>query len=99
MTPPTSTSQWYKVVIPAGECGTKAAILQNDFQTLYTINGAPNGAALLMQAGELLLELLPRKSLHSGHQSNPVAVFEEGGNGCGSLVALYTFARTAMAHW
>ena len=43
MTPPTSTSQWYKVVIPAGGCGTKAAILQNDFQTLYTINGAPNG--------------------------------------------------------
>lgn len=46
MTPPNSASQWYRVIIRAAECGTKAAILQNDFETLYTINGAPNGAAM-----------------------------------------------------
>lgn len=46
MTPPISASQWYRVTVPAAECSTKAAILQNDFETLYTINGAPNGAAL-----------------------------------------------------
>jgi hypothetical protein len=46
MTPLNSTSRWYRVSIAAAECGTKAAILQNDFETLYSINGAPNGAAL-----------------------------------------------------
>jgi hypothetical protein len=46
MTLRNSASQWYRVSIAAVECGTKAAILQNDFETLYTINGAPNGAAM-----------------------------------------------------
>src|SRR6266568_499255 len=46
MTPTNSASQWYRVIIPTAEFGTKAAILQNDFETLYTINGTPNGAAM-----------------------------------------------------
>lgn len=46
-----STPQWYSVTIPAAECGTRAAILKNDFETLYTINGTPNGAALFTSHG------------------------------------------------
>jgi hypothetical protein len=46
MRPVTNTAQWYKVSLPAAECGTQAQILQNDFETLFTINGSPNGAAL-----------------------------------------------------
>jgi hypothetical protein len=41
-----NTPQWYRVTVPAAQCGTQAQILQNDFETLFTINGAPNGAAL-----------------------------------------------------
>ena len=52
MTPPNSASQWYRVIIRAADCGTKAAILQNDFETLYTINGAPNGAAMFSTGDE-----------------------------------------------
>lgn len=46
MSPGTSSTDWYKVTFAADECGTKAAILRNDFETLFTINGSPNGAAL-----------------------------------------------------
>jgi hypothetical protein len=52
MSAPTNTSQWYRVTLPAAECGTKAAILQNDFETLYKLNGAPNGAALFTSREE-----------------------------------------------
>lgn len=52
MTPPNSALKWYRVIIPAAEYGTKAAILQNDFETLYTINGTPNGAAMFSMQGE-----------------------------------------------
>jgi hypothetical protein len=47
-----STPQWYKVTLPAAECGTQAQILQNDFETLFTINGSPNGAALFTNHDE-----------------------------------------------
>jgi hypothetical protein len=46
MSPETSTAQWFTVTVPAAECGTKARILQNDFEALYTVNRAPNDAAL-----------------------------------------------------
>lgn len=52
MTPPNSASPWYRVSILSGESGTKAAILQNDFETLYTINGTPNGAAMFAMQNE-----------------------------------------------
>jgi len=52
MTQPTSASSWYRVSLSAAECGTKAAILRNDFETLYTINGTPNGAALFTSRDE-----------------------------------------------
>lgn len=45
-------AQWYKVTIPAASCGTKAVILQNDFETLFTINGTPNGAAMFRSHGD-----------------------------------------------
>jgi hypothetical protein len=47
-----STSQWYQVTIPAAECGTRAKLLQNDFETLFTINDTPNGAALFTSRDE-----------------------------------------------
>jgi hypothetical protein len=40
------------VTIAAAECGTKGAILQNDFETLFTINGKPSGAALFTSPDE-----------------------------------------------
>jgi hypothetical protein len=46
MSPETSTAQWFTVTVPAAECGTKARILQNDFEALYTVNRAPKDAAL-----------------------------------------------------
>jgi hypothetical protein len=52
MTRATSTRQWYKVTLPAADCGTKARILQNDFETLCNINGTPNGAALFSRHHE-----------------------------------------------
>jgi hypothetical protein len=39
-------SQWFKVTLPGAECTTKGKILQNDFETLYTINATPKDAAL-----------------------------------------------------
>ena len=52
----TSTAQWYKVTIPSSKSGSepKARILQNDFETLFTINGAPKGAALFRIQDEKL---------------------------------------------
>jgi hypothetical protein len=41
-----SATQWFKVTLPAAECGTGGKALQNDFETLFTINGAPKDAAL-----------------------------------------------------
>ena len=38
MSPETSTAQWFTVTVPAAECGTKARILQNGFEALYTVN-------------------------------------------------------------
>lgn len=46
MTRGTITPQWFKVTLSAGECGTGGRALQNDFETLFTINGAPKEAAL-----------------------------------------------------
>jgi hypothetical protein len=52
----TSTAQWYKVTIPSSKSGSepKARILQNDFETLFTINGAPKGAGLFRIQDEKL---------------------------------------------
>ena len=52
MNPATSTAQWYKVSIPAAERSTQGKTLQNDFETLFAINRAPNGAALFTSRGE-----------------------------------------------
>jgi hypothetical protein len=41
-----STAQWYKVMVPAAERNSRGKTIQNDFETLYSINGTPNGAAL-----------------------------------------------------
>jgi hypothetical protein len=41
-----STVQWYKVMVPAAERNSRGKTIQNDFETLYSINGTPNGAAL-----------------------------------------------------
>jgi hypothetical protein len=46
MNPAASTEQWYRVIVPAAERNTRAKTIQDDFQTLYSINGTPNGAAL-----------------------------------------------------
>jgi hypothetical protein len=52
MSQASSTSEWYRVTIPVAECETKAQILQNDFETLFTINDTPNGAALFTSRDE-----------------------------------------------
>ena len=39
-------AQWYRVRVPAAECGTGGRALQNDFERLFTKNGAPKNAAL-----------------------------------------------------
>jgi hypothetical protein len=41
-----NTSEWLKVTLSASECATKGRILQNDFENLFNINGAPKGVAL-----------------------------------------------------
>jgi hypothetical protein len=46
MTQRTITPQWFKVTLPAGECDTRGRALQNDFETLFTINDTPKNAAL-----------------------------------------------------
>jgi hypothetical protein len=46
MSSASSTEQWYKVTIPAAERNTRGKILQNDFDTLFAINGRPKDAAL-----------------------------------------------------
>jgi hypothetical protein len=56
--------QWFKVTLPPAERGTKAAILQNDFETLYTINATPKDAALFATRG----------SEHSSFYFSPGAV-------------------------
>jgi hypothetical protein len=40
------TAQWFKVTLPATECGIGGRALQNDFETLFTINDTPKDAAL-----------------------------------------------------
>jgi hypothetical protein len=39
-------STWFRVSLPAAEYQTKGKILQNDFESLFELNGAPNDAAL-----------------------------------------------------
>jgi hypothetical protein len=39
-----STAQWYKVMVPAAERNSRGKTIQNDFETLYSINGPPNGS-------------------------------------------------------
>jgi hypothetical protein len=46
MNPAISTAQWYKVIVPVAERNGRGKTIQNDFETLYSINGTPNGAAL-----------------------------------------------------
>src|SRR5437868_3415263 len=43
-----SADQWYRVMLPVSECGVhgKAKTMQDAFEALFQINGAPNNAAL-----------------------------------------------------
>ncbi len=46
------------MILSAAEYATKAKILQNDFETLFEINGAPSGAALFSSSDEVGHEVL-----------------------------------------
>jgi len=46
------TEQWYKVTIPPAERNIRGKKLQNDFDTLFAINGIPKGAALYRHPNE-----------------------------------------------
>jgi hypothetical protein len=49
-----SAGQWYSVILPASECGMhgKAKTMQDAFEALFQINGAPNSAALFTSHDE-----------------------------------------------
>ena len=48
MTRKTNALNWCKVAIRAEDGEGEARILQNDFETLFVINGSPQGAALFV---------------------------------------------------
>jgi hypothetical protein len=49
-----STAQWYVVTLPAADCGMhgKAKTMQDAFEALFDIHGAPNNAALFTSHDE-----------------------------------------------